>query len=183
MTLSRKPEQWNLLPLILKLTAGRPPARQNQRLNCRTIAIAICTNTENREDYLQASSSRKLCFFCGNNKHPRKDYFAREAVCRFCGIVGHFSKVCRRRSRSIRNTDSIRSKSSSAFIQKDPEMLSASHTCSNARVLCNVKINGILAFSLMDTGSSDWFINRKFVVKHSLPIQKSPSLKLLFECR
>ena len=45
--------------------------------------------------------------------------------------------------------------------------LSASETSNNTRVLCNVKINGIVAKSLMDPGSSDCYIDRRFADKHS----------------
>ena len=40
--------------------------------------------------------------------------------------------------------------------------LSASETSNNTRVLCSVKINSIVAKSLMDTGSSDCYIDRRF---------------------
>jgi len=51
--------------------------------------------------------------------------------------------------------------------------LSASETSNNTRVLCNVKINGIVAKSLMDTGSSDCCIDQRFADKHSLNIRRA----------
>ena len=39
------------------------------------------------------------------------------------------------------------------------------------KAVSNVKINGLKATSLMDTGSSDCYINRSFAEKHSLAVQ------------
>ena len=38
------------------------------------------------------------------------------------------------------------------------------------KIVSNVKIYGFIASSLMDAGSSDCYINRKFVEKHSLNV-------------
>ena len=51
--------------------------------------------------------------------------------------------------------------------------LSSSETSNNIRVLCNVKIKGVVAKSLMDTGSFDCYIDRRFANKHSLNIRRA----------
>ena len=56
--------------------------------------------------------------------------------------------------------------------------LSAFEISNNTRVLCNVKINGIVARSLMDTGSSDCYMDRRFADKHSLNVRRAVEVTL-----
>ena len=51
--------------------------------------------------------------------------------------------------------------------------VSATATQNSYKVLCDVKINGIKASSLMDTGSSDCYMDKRFAVKHSLRITET----------
>ena len=101
--------------------------------------------------------------------NPRKNCPAKDAACNFCQKVGHYFKVCQKR---LGNRSSIDAIKKTAAIQ-GPKLatLSASETSNNTRVLCNVKINGIVAKSLMDPGSSDCYIDRRFADKHSLSIR------------
>ena len=112
---------------------------------------------------------KQLCYFCGNARHPHKNCPSKDASCNFCQKVGHYFKVCQKRLGN-RSTDATKT----AAIQ-GPKLatLSASETSNNTRVLCNVKINGIVTKSLMDTESSDCYIDRRFADKHSLNIRRA----------
>ena len=49
---------------------------------------------------VQQPNSMWVCYFCGGKeRHPRTDCPAREAECRQCHKVGHFSRVCRNTKR------------------------------------------------------------------------------------
>jgi len=50
---------------------------------------------------------------------------------------------------------------------------STSETLYNTQVICNVKINGLVAKSLMDTRPSDCYIDRRFTDKHSFNIHRA----------
>ena len=102
-------------------------------------------------NHLRAGSVKQLCYFCGNARHPRKNCIAKDAACNFCQKVGHYFKVCQKRLGN-RTIDAI--KKTAAIQGPKLATLSASETSNNTRVLCNVKINGIVAKSLLDTGSS-----------------------------
>ena len=80
--------------------------------------------------------------------NPRKNCPAKDAACNFCQKVGHYFKVCQKRFGN-HCIDAI--KKTAAIQGPKLPTLSASETSNNTRVLCNVKINGIVAKSLMDT--------------------------------
>ena len=121
-------------------------------------------------NHLRAGSVKQLCYFCGNARHPRKNCPAKDAACNFCQKVGHYFEVCQKRlgNRSIDAT-----KKTAAIHRPKLATLSSSETSNNIRVLCNVKINGVVAKSLMDTGLSDCYIDRRFAGKHSLNIRRA----------
>jgi len=121
-------------------------------------------------NYLRAGSVKQLCNFCGNTQHPCRNCPTKDAACNFCQKAGHYFKVCQKRL-GKHSIDAIKK---TAAIQ-GPKLvtLSASETSNNTQVLCNVKINGIVAKSLMDTGSSDCYIDRRFADKHSLNIRRA----------
>jgi len=121
-------------------------------------------------NHLRAGSVKQPCYFCGNARHPRQNCPAKDAVCNFCQKVGHYFKACQKRlgNRSIDATKKT------AGIQ-GPKLatLSTSETSSNTPLLCNVKMNGIVAKFLKDTGSSNCYIDRRFAEKHSFNIRRA----------
>ncbi|CAI6371236.1 unnamed protein product [Macrosiphum euphorbiae] len=104
------------------------------------------------------SAIQQKCYFCGYDKHPRSSCPARDAVCKKCDKKGHFLKVCRSKT-----------KSDSAFVSM------ATLACVTATVpgllskaIIRVKVNNIDANTLIDTGSSNSFINEEFVQIHKI---------------
>lgn len=109
-----------------------------------------------------AATSEQKCFFCGNNRHPRNACPAREATCKFCGKLGHFYKVCKSKKRSTISaaSDSHNNLSVSA---------AAPGNLSKAVVIALIN-NNINSNTLIDTGSSDSYINHEFVLNNRLKI-------------
>ncbi|XP_068226955.1 uncharacterized protein [Palaemon carinicauda] len=52
-------------------------------------------SAENNSVSVSAATSSARCFFCGNNRHPRTQCPAKDAVCLKCKKQGHYAKVCR----------------------------------------------------------------------------------------
>ena len=70
-------------------------------------ASALPSN-DNKEPLRHLSAAQKstneLCYFCGNNRHPRSKCPARKVDCNKCGKKGHFAKVCKS-SKPVNNSN------------------------------------------------------------------------------
>ena len=135
-----------------RAATGHSLANQGEEGCISTAKAAVSRNTR--------TSS---CYFCGGLRHSRTHCPAKDATCNFCGVIGHFIKVCRKRKNSS---------STSAMISTSlSEALASSKTENTTGALSYVKINGVTATSLMDTGSSDCFVDREFANKNSFTVQ------------
>ena len=101
-------------------------------------------------------------YFWGNNRHPRSACPAQETVCHKCQKQGYFAKVCK----SNRSLAATKSDDMLAII-------SAGTLNSLSYAIRKVKINGQNFSALIDTGSSDNFINKYIVDKYQIPYTKS----------
>ena len=113
------------------------------------------------------------CFFCGNKKHPRKNCPARDTECYRCKKRGHFAKVCRSNSYPV---SSSTQKDTCASLMK----LTPQDNCSNDgvqnghdKVNVSVKVNGVFANALIDTGSRLSHISDCFSERLNLVLQNS----------
>jgi len=64
---------------------------------CSATAFDEASSKDNHEEaeLLHATAfSKKLCYFCGQHNHPRKECPAKDATCNYCNKIGHFYKVC-----------------------------------------------------------------------------------------
>ena len=107
-----------------------------------------------------AASQSKKCYFCGNNRHPRIKCPAKDVICNNCEKKGHFAKVC--------------------LSKKPPKPLSAMHTIaahviassssppSLSKAVTPITIDGHKVKALVDTGSSESFIDASIVKAKSL---------------
>ena len=109
-----------------------------------TLAVASSNNSTNRN----MSNLRKNCGYCGGPAHIRQSCSAREAVCYHCGIVGHFSQVCRQKSRSTKKT--------TATVFK-PSLFAITDNLTNSASEC--VIQGQNFSVLIDSCSSDSYIS------------------------
>ena len=114
-----------------------------------------------------AEYSDSKCFFCGYSRHPRSKCPAKEATCKKCGKVGHFAKVCRSKDKKTLNATSC---------SDDPHNVLAA-TCSATnnlkKALITVIVNKIKLKALVDTGSTDSYINSSIVKKYGWKVTPS----------
>lgn len=103
------------------------------------------------------------CFFCGFSRHPRYKCPAKDALCGNCGKKGHYAKVCRSPTKST---------STSAAMPMLATISAASPSCLE-KAVCPIKINGIRAKALIDTGSSESFVSLALVQEHKWPLQST----------
>lgn len=111
------------------------------------------------------------CFFCGGSaRHYRNDCPAKDATCTSCNKTGHFKKVCKSRKHN-KTTSAITQDSSdddattATIIAANPGLLS--------KAVVPALINDYKANCLIDTGSSNSYINEDFVISHKLTINES----------
>ena len=118
-------------------------------------------------DSRQTTQRKKLCYFCGGPMHANRPHCpARDATCHNCSKVGHFSKVCRSKSKNS-NLSAIYSPTLCAITAACPENLSHA----SVPIICN---NQTLD-ALIDSCSSDSFISENAF--NRLKIPKTPSNK------
>jgi hypothetical protein len=125
--------------------------------------INAMRDTRKYVDNQQTSSQiSKTCYFCGNNRHPRSICPARDTVCHKCQKKGHFAKVCKsNRLLAVTESDDMSA------------MISAGAPNCLSHAIRKVEINGHSLTTLIDTGSSDNFINKYIVNKYQIPYIKS----------
>ena len=106
-----------------------------------------------------------LCRFCGLEDHLRSICPARQSFCEFCHIRGHFAETCERRARLSKYCSDPNSK----IATLGPPAL--------ATAITDVIVNGETLKALVDTGSSDSFIDEQVASKLNLVI--TPSKKMI----
>jgi len=90
------------------------------------------------------------CFFCGYKRHPRDKCPAKDASCMNCGKKGHYARVCKSTQKG--------NKSTSAALYPQRKVTAAAPS-NLSKAIIKVRINGLRADALIDTGSSDSFVN------------------------
>ena len=117
---------------------------------------------DKHEIAVTSPSKARKCYFCGSQFHIRAKCPAKDAVCHLCKKVGHYARVCQ----------STKQKSSALV---ESSQLATLLTCSAkthplAKSCINIMINGSVVNALVDSGSTDNFINPKQVQRLSLTI-------------
>ena len=110
----------------------------------------LCADTVSSPPSERARSS---CYFCGNRYHPRNSCPARELTCHVCGKRGHFGKVCRSGKR-VGNSNRLNPTNDR---QQTAANMYPPHTLSDS--IINVKVNNFPITALIDSGSSNSFID------------------------
>jgi predicted aspartyl protease len=143
------------------------------------------------DENLQQSAATKgktlqsKCYFCGNQRHPRSECPAKEAICKNCRKTGHYAKVCRSSqlnktwenrvatlqhksndSLDYPNNSSEHFSLPSISSESESSTLAASPNCLSKSVV-KMKINGFSADGLIDTGSSESYISDRFAAQCS----------------
>ena len=120
---------------------------------------------------LATTYSKNKCFYCGDASHHRRKCPAREAMCHTCGIKGHFSSMCmkKKQGNSVGNVATTYSSSLCAL------GISAAFPSSLSHAAVPIVINGVALTALIDSCSSESFINEQ--VANRLKLTLSPSTR------
>lgn len=122
---------------------------------------ALC---QQEESQLAASTATK-CYFCGGLRHPREKCPARDAICKFCSKKGHYIKVCR--SKAKNNSQSVNSLTDQQNDKFIASISAAAPSCLK-KAIVKVLLNNIEADALIDTGSSQSFVDQSFLYKNKI---------------
>ena len=122
------------------------PPRQTSEIE------AIEENDSNFIIKPQLAASVSKCFFCGRNRHPRYSCPARDTFCNNCGKKGHFAKVCR--AVQVKKKQPYANALIATIHKNIPENL--------AKAVIPIKVNDNQTDALVDTGSTNSFINVEF---------------------
>ena len=109
------------------------------------------------DEKVTLASVKQLCYFCGNNRHPRSKCPARTVQCNKCQKLGHFAKVCRS------SDNSVSTKSSAALFDPILATVSVGTPSCLSNAVKELKISGYTMTALIDTGSSENFISKNIV--------------------
>ena len=115
--------------------------------------------------------SNKKCFFCGGKLHAggRSKCTARNQTCLTCGKVGQFKRVCL----------SANQLSASSAIELEPcessntedvtasSVLATANSCLKSAILPCL-VNGVMVEGLLDSGTSEKFINTNVALANGL---------------
>ena len=119
------------------------------------------------EDPITAAIKQK-CFFCGFDRHPRNKCPAKDATCNNCSKLGHWARYCRSTKQPQKSapTTSVMLASMDQLQQNDSLKKSKITLC----------VGGVFTKNcLIDSGSSESFINYDFAKRLKLMVQKSES--------
>ena len=103
------------------------------------------------------TANKKVCFFCGGPYHHRGKCPAKVAEFFLCSKNGHFARVCR--STKSKNSATLSAPVLSCVTASSPNCLQAS--------VVSATVNEVNVQSLMDTGSSESYIDRNLYEKLS----------------
>ena len=112
---------------------------------------------------------RNSCYYCGYSNHSRRLCPARDMTCNLCSKTGHFARVCqstRRTNPPSRNfqRNSAPNPQSTAAATAPPELADA---------VIRSQVNNHPVSALVDSGSSDSFIDHKLCLDLGLPISQT----------
>ena len=106
------------------------------------------------------NSNAKKCQWCGRTpSHPRSKCFAKNSLCRKCGVRGHWDSCCRS------NISSIQGNSSNST----PNLFAIGDFSS--KVILTASVNRIPAQALCDTGATLTCVSEKFAKQNNLDIE------------
>lgn len=159
--------QRNANAYSLTTPPGAHVAFMSQDSDCQDIEKSPIA--ENVQTHVTAAAYQKKCWFCGNHIHNRRVCPARDAFCNNCGIKGHFMKMCKSKRQS-------NNQSTSASIQQHSlcaASISAAFPEGLSHSITSVSINNCKLSALIDSGSSDNFINEQTSKRLNLHVNSS----------
>lgn len=129
-----------------------------QKENGSDIAVEITEQIPCHNSPGESISVSSYCDYCGELHHDRKSCPARHVRCSYCKKPGHFRSVCKRLS-SIRHNNHVLS------------LAAVNGPYSLLQSIIPVVLNGSIRLNaLVDTGSTETYIETKIAHNLSLPI-------------
>lgn len=116
------------------------------------------------DENVSAASTKKKCWFCGGPIHSRSKCPARKSDCSNCGIKGHWAKVCK---------SSQKQKFTGALLQSKTRLCAASVPDCLQDSSVKITINDNETFGIIDSASSNSFINYKTAREFKIDIEPS----------
>ena len=110
--------------------------------------------------FAKMTSSNKLCNFCGKPYHDKSKCPARNLCCFTCKKLGHFSSVCHFRTTQRRNKCNVLH-NTACTAASNPNLCSLSSACPGSFLPASlpISVNGTCLTALVDSGSSESYIN------------------------
>ena len=157
--------------------------KNNQMIGGNSMINAVQSSTDvsasmRKSGPLPHYGNSNICFYCDNQKHNRQQCPARNVICFSCGIKGHFAKCCRCRSNPGYRQNSTKPNVSSCNgetnkkvqstaasvphsnqVEASESYLSALTPCSLSDAIINAKVSGNHVKVLIDSGSTESYIN------------------------
>ena len=148
-------------------------------------SVVASTQHYDGNNSFRSRNNKKACDFCGHEKHFRPVCPARDSICSSCGKKGHWAKVCKSSNTRGSSFNANRKYESVANAAHHLSALSASTPSSLEKAIVRSKVNdSLVAYVLLDSGSSDSFVSNSFVQKHKLnitPYSKSVTIAMASE--
>ena len=122
----------------------------NEQIN----AGATSTNYSNYKN--------QKCYFCGNKRHPRNLCPARESECGKCRKIGHYARACKSTPKGNSTNKPTDSTAAALTALAAINFESEKYPIKLSKSSLKVKVNGIETFALIDSGSTESFIDKNF---------------------
>ena len=110
-----------------------------------------------------AQNANEICYFCGNRRYPRSKCPTRDVDCNKCGKKGDFNKVCKSAKSANNSTETM----ASTIFQRTLASITSGHAGHSglSKSTCTISIHNNNVNALIDSGSTDSFINPNIVEK------------------
>ena len=116
---------------------------------------------ENKPLLAAATATLKVCYYCGRENHEKSKCPAKQSNCRKCGKLGHWATLCRSKQKAIGLESMVSAAIHKPLCAIPGGLVSASKS---------VKIDGKRFDGLVDSCSTESYINSKVVQKLSLSV-------------
>ena len=133
--------------------------------------VACAADSESDNAPTLAAQHKKVCYFCGGNRHPRSQCPARDKECSFCAKKGHFAAVCMSKAQPKHSTkDSV---SASMYQPHLCTTICAAHPLCLSAAVTTINVCNQPIAALIDSGSSENFITERLCTLNNVSITQS----------
>ena len=138
-------------------------------------SINCSSDNENVEMSLAMSKTNRKCYFCGRAYHDRKHCPALYAICHKCGKEGHWAIACQGKRANTINRYKKEIPGTSAALSFSSSLCTITASCPGSLLKSSLplSINGVRLTALIDTGSSESYINSRISDKLKLSVYPS----------